>query len=60
LSKQNEVAMAIVSIGGFLGIGNKLVAVPIDKLQITDSAKVVMPGASKDELNKMPDVEYGG
>jgi sporulation protein YlmC with PRC-barrel domain len=60
LSKQNEVAMAVVSIGGFLGIGNKLVAVSIDKLQITDSAKVVMPGASKDELNKMPDVEYGG
>lgn len=59
LSKQNEVAMAIVSIGGFLGIGTKLVAIPIDKLQISDGSKVVMPDGTKDKLNKMPNVEYG-
>ncbi len=59
LSKQNEVAIAIVSIGGFLGIGNKLVAVPIDKLQISDGPKVVMAEGTKEKLEKMPNVEYG-
>ncbi len=59
LSKQNQVAMAVISVGSFLGIGGKLVSVPFDRLQIADG-KVVMPGASKEELNKMPNVEFGG
>ena len=59
LSKQNQVAMAVISVGSFLGIGGKLVSVPFDRLQIADN-KVVMPGASKDELKNMPNVEFGG
>jgi hypothetical protein len=35
-----------------------LVSVPIDKLQIDDKNKVVMAGATKDELNQMPSVQY--
>jgi sporulation protein YlmC with PRC-barrel domain len=60
LSKQDQVAMAVISVGSFLGIGGKLVSVPFNKLQIGDDAKVVMPGGSKDELNGMPSVVYGG
>ena len=59
LSKQNHVAMAVISIGSFLGVGGKLVSVPFDKLQIGDGNKVIMPGGSKEELRKMPDVNYG-
>jgi hypothetical protein len=33
--------------------------VPMDKLQIDDAYKVTMAGATKEELNKMPNVEYG-
>ena len=58
LSKQNQVAMAIISVGGFLGIGSKLVSVPFDKLQIDDKNKVTMAGATKEELNKMPNVRF--
>jgi ribosomal 30S subunit maturation factor RimM len=58
LSKQNQVAIVVVSVGGFLGMGSKLVSVPIDKLQIDDKNKVVMAGATKDELNQMPSVQY--
>jgi sporulation protein YlmC with PRC-barrel domain len=58
LSKQNQVAMAVISVGSFLGIGGKLVSVPIDKLQIDDKNKVVMAGATKDELSQMPSVQY--
>ncbi|MEA2741114.1 MAG: hypothetical protein QOH05_4421 [Acetobacteraceae bacterium] len=59
MSKQNQVAMVVVSVGSFLGIGGKLVSVPMDKLQIDDAYKVTMAGATKEELNKMPNVEYG-
>jgi sporulation protein YlmC with PRC-barrel domain len=59
LSKKDQVAMAVISVGSFLGIGGKLVSVPFDKLQIGDGTKVVMPGGSKEELNGMPNVVFG-
>jgi hypothetical protein len=59
----NRIVLAVVSVGGFLGIGNKLVAVPYDQLHLEmnkDETKVAMPGASKDALNAMPTFTYGG
>jgi hypothetical protein len=59
----NQIVMAIVSVGGFLGMGNKLVAVPYDQLRLDtdkDQVKVVMPGANKDALKAMPDFTYNG
>jgi hypothetical protein len=58
LSKQNQVAMAIISVGGFLGIGAKLVAVPFDRLQIDQANKVVLADGTKDQLKGMPDAQY--
>ncbi len=62
LSAQNKVAVAVVSVGGFLGIGSKLVAVPYDRLRHDSGkdAKVVMPGATKDGLNAMPNFVHNG
>jgi sporulation protein YlmC with PRC-barrel domain len=59
LSKQNTVAMVILSVGGVLGVGSKSVAIPMDKLQIEQRDKIVMSGASKEELGRMPNVTYG-
>lgn len=59
MSKQNQVAMVVISVGSFLGIGGKQVALPIDKLQIDDKNKVVMPGGTKDALTNMPTVDLG-
>jgi len=59
----NKIVMAVVSVGGFLGIGNKLVAVPYDHLHLEmnkDETKVVMPGASKESLTSMPTFTYNG
>jgi hypothetical protein len=59
----NQIIMAVVSVGGFLGMGNKLVAVPYDKLHLEmnkDQTKVTMPNASKEALNAMPNFTYGG
>jgi sporulation protein YlmC with PRC-barrel domain len=48
---------AIISVGGFLGMGSKLVSVPFDKLKI-EKDKVVMSGATKDALKGMPEYKY--
>jgi sporulation protein YlmC with PRC-barrel domain len=48
----------VISVGGFLGIGSKLVSVPFDQLKI-ESDKLVMPGATKASLEGMPDYHYG-
>ena len=59
----NRIVIGVVSVGGFLGMGNKLVAVSYDQLHLEadkDQTKITMPGASKDALNAMPTFTYGG
>jgi len=55
----DRVLFAVLQIGGFLGIGSKLVAVPYNSLQITPGAsKIVLPGASKSALERLPEFKY--
>jgi hypothetical protein len=50
---------AVLQVGGFLGLGGHLVAVPYDSLVIDDEgSKIQLPGASKDELRKLPELRY--
>jgi hypothetical protein len=49
--------MVVLSVGGFLGMGSKLVSVPFDQLKI-ENDKVVKPGATKASLEGMPDYHY--
>jgi sporulation protein YlmC with PRC-barrel domain len=53
----------VLEIGGFLGIGSHLVAVPYDSLVIDHSGnkidKIALPGASKEELQKLAEFRYG-
>ena len=54
-----QVLFAVLQVGGFLGLGKHLVAVPYDSLQISeDGKKVALPGASKDELKKLSEFKY--
>jgi uncharacterized protein YrrD len=56
---KNRVMYAVVQVGGFLGVGSRLVALPYDSLQIDDAGKkVVLPGATKDELKKLTEFKY--
>jgi sporulation protein YlmC with PRC-barrel domain len=57
LLEDDTVAYAVLSVGGFLGIGAKLVAVPYSSLQISED-EVVLPGASKDMLKALADFVY--
>ena len=64
LGKDNKADTVVVSVGGFLGMGTKLVAVPYSQLKLGDTKnassdnRVVMPGASKESLKAQPDFQY--
>ena len=50
---------AILQVGGFLGIGSHLVAVPYDSLVIHDETrKIELPGAFKEELKRLAEFKY--
>ena len=51
------VEFAILSIGGFLGLGAHLVALPFDSLGLGED-RMVLPGATREELNRLPQFEY--
>ena len=57
VSRNDKVLYAVLSVGGFLGIGSKLVAVPYASLQI-DQKNLVLPNGSKDQLKALPEFKY--
>jgi hypothetical protein len=64
MGKDNKADDVIVSVGGFLGMGTKLVSVPYTQLKLGDtknassSNKVVMPGATKESLKAQSEFHY--
>jgi sporulation protein YlmC with PRC-barrel domain len=57
IGDDGTVGFAILSVGGFLGLGSHLVAVTFDSLTI-DNYRVVLPGATRDELRRLPEFHY--
>ncbi len=57
MTGDDKITVAIVSVGGFLGMGSKLVAMPFGQLK-RDGDHVVLQGATKDSLNAMPNFVY--
>jgi hypothetical protein len=56
---QENVLFAVLQVGGFLGIGGHLVAVPYKSLVLDHpGGKVVLPGATKDQLKRLPEFKY--
>ncbi len=58
LDKSDRAVTAVLSVGGFLGVGSRLVAVPFSQLQIQPD-KVVLPGATKVSLENLPAYDGG-
>ncbi|OZI42627.1 photosystem reaction center subunit H [Bordetella genomosp. 5] len=48
---------AIVSVGGFLGMGTRLVAVPFKQLKVADK-RLHMDGATKESLKALAEFRY--
>ncbi len=63
IGRDSKPLTAVISVGGFLGAGNKLVAVPYSSLKFGDAKagsdnRVVMPGATKQSLKSMSDYHF--
>jgi hypothetical protein len=58
---RDDVPFAILEVGGFLGLGAHLVAVPFKALKIDEAGgKVVLPGATRSALEKFPEFRFPG
>jgi PRC-barrel domain len=57
VSPDGKEPFAVLSIGGFLGMGSHLVAVPYDTLKLVDK-KLVLPGGTKESLKMLPEFKY--
>jgi hypothetical protein len=53
------VLFAVLQVGGFLGLGGHLVAVPYKSLVLDrPGGKIELPGASKEALKKLQEFKY--
>lgn len=57
ISSDGKQPYAVLSIGGFLGIGTRLVVVPYDTLKFTGK-EVMLPGGTKQGLKALPEFKY--
>jgi len=57
VTPNRSLSYAIVGVGGFLGMGEHDVAVPVSKFK-QQMGKIVLPGATKDALKAAPKFEY--
>ncbi len=53
----DKVPFAVLSVGGFLKMGNRLVVVSSSSLEVKDK-KMLLRGATKDSLMKLPAYKY--
>ena len=52
-----SVPFAVLSVGGFLGMGSRYVVVPFNSFQVKGK-QMVLPGATKDSLMALPAFTY--
>jgi sporulation protein YlmC with PRC-barrel domain len=50
-------SVAIIGVGGFLGIGKREVAIPTEQLKLQNK-QLTLPGATKDALKALPPFVY--
>jgi hypothetical protein len=56
-SPKDNVTYAILSVGGFLGLGTHLIAVSFTSPQVADE-QMRLPGATRDSLKALPEFRY--
>jgi hypothetical protein len=57
VTPSEKVPFAVLSVGGFLGMGTKYIVVPYSALQVNNK-KMVLPGATKESLKALPEFKY--
>jgi sporulation protein YlmC with PRC-barrel domain len=54
---KDKVLFAVIGVGGFLGLGSHLIAVPYNSFKMSPQ-RIVLPGATKAALSKLPEFQY--
>jgi sporulation protein YlmC with PRC-barrel domain len=54
--EDERVTYVIIGVGGFLGVGERKVALPYSSLHIDD--RIVLPGATREALKALPDLGH--
>ena len=57
VSEDGKTPFAVVSVGGFLGMGDSLIAIPYASFKMVDG-KITLPGATKEELKELTPFFY--
>jgi hypothetical protein len=57
VTRDGKEPYVVLSVGGFLGMGTRMVIVRYDSLKFADN-KIVLPGGTKDGLKMLPAFEY--
>jgi sporulation protein YlmC with PRC-barrel domain len=57
VAPDEKVTYAIIGTGGFLGLGERYVAFPVDRLRLTDG-KIVLPGATRASIEAEPEFSW--
>jgi hypothetical protein len=58
--EDGEDLFAVLSVGGFLGVGDKKVVVPVNELEVGQEGQIVMAAASEEQLKDMPEYQADG
>ena len=58
VSPDGKVSVAVIDVGGFLGIGKHRVAISVEDFADIKPKKLVLPGATKESLKALPEFRY--
>lgn len=59
VATNGSLSVAIIQVGGFLGMGGHLVAIPVEQLSVAPNmSKIVLPKATKAALKSLPEFKY--
>jgi uncharacterized protein YrrD len=59
ITPDRSLSYGVLAVGGFLGLGGRLVAIPVEQLRV-EQDKLILPGATKEALKKVPEFRYAG
>ena len=57
VTRDGKEPYVVLSVGGFLGMGTRMVVIRYDSLKFADN-KIMLPGGTKDGLKMLPAFEY--
>ena len=57
IAPDSSISYAIIGVGGVLGLGERQVVIPVNRLKHSEG-RLVLPGATKDALQAMPSFQY--